>query len=108
MTLEQIIQLGAATVLCTVVIAEQRTMRQTLVELRIMWAAFFERDRIRRDRAKRDSSEQPSQPKQAQRPPRQDDWEGETTDIHELIRLEREKSRRGERAPRKGTHHDEP
>lgn len=96
-----------------------------LFEMRITQAAQLERDRIRDERRKRDSMQVPLRSQLSLRgpipptptpspPPRGALDDGETTDMKELIEIEREKaigapkrSPRSERAPRSGTHHDQ-
>lgn len=117
---------GGLGLVAILIILEQRSMREALTDMRIMWAAWFTQQHTReRRRRRRDSSDQPPSLPQPQRltpmrgvpvppplpsPSSSDEWsEDETTDIHELMRRERErvsKRGRGERVPRPGTHHD--
>jgi hypothetical protein len=105
--------LGIGALVAGILILEMRLLRR---KLDIVLPALFERNR-RRDsrRRKRESMHphvirrSPSQPVVA------DEWpEEESTDLHELMELERVQARarrdtdrrRGERPPRPGTHHD--
>jgi hypothetical protein len=109
--------LGIGALVAAILVIEMRLLRR---ELKIAIAAIMERSRIRDARRRRRESLQPqntrrtpSQPMAAVPEP----WEdSDTTDLHELMELERqhERARRntdrqrrhGERPPRPGTHHD--
>ena len=107
--------LGIGALVAAILIIEMRLLRR---ELKIAIAAIIERSRIRDNRRRRRESLQP----QTRRSPSQpsavpEPWEDtDTTDLHELMELERQherarrdtdrQRRRGERPPRPGTHHD--
>jgi hypothetical protein len=82
------------------------SFRAELFEMRITFAAFLERERIRDSRRRRDSE----QPRQHLRTVPVGEFDhDETTDIVKLIEKQREAATatvRGVRPPRKGTHHD--
>lgn len=102
----------AAGALAGLLLVEMRLLRR---ELKLVIAAGIERSR-RRNR--RDSDEQ--QPQRRDRDGVVEAWGDEdTTDMHELIELERKRERvrrqterqrlfRGDRPPRPGTHSDKP
>jgi hypothetical protein len=92
----------------------QRAVADEMFEMRVMRSAQIERDRRRDNRRKREASSPPL-PSIRARPtpvpqPRSTDFETEeTTDMHELIELQRSSlspSRSSIRPPRPGTHHD--
>jgi hypothetical protein len=93
----------------------QRAVADEMFEMRVMRSAQIERDRRRDNRRKREASNPPPLPSIRARPtpvpqPRSADFETEeTTDMHELIELQRSSlspSRSSIRPPRPGTHHD--
>jgi hypothetical protein len=95
----------------------QRAVADEMFEMRVMRSAQIERDRRRDNRRKREASVPPPIPSvTGRRTPqavpivRATDFETEeTTDMHELIELQRSSlspSRSSIRPPRPGTHHD--
>jgi hypothetical protein len=92
----------------------QKAVVDELFEMRVMRAAEIEQSRRRDARRKREDSTPPLPSITGRRTPqavpvvRDFDVE-ETTDMHELIELQRQSlstTRSGIRAPRPGTHHD--
>lgn len=84
-----------------------KDLKTELFEMRITLAALLERERIRDDRRKRESMQPPIRGMPAPAAAAES-WDGQTTDIKELIEKQRAAAKpRGERSPRKGTHHDE-
>lgn len=86
-----------------------------LFEVRITFAAMLERDRIRDVRRRRESSAPPMQSARPRTAPfgvpvakvPVGEFEDESTDIKQLIEIQREAAEsRGRRGPRPGTHHD--
>jgi hypothetical protein len=99
--------LGIVAVFAAGLFGEMRLLRR---ELKIFLAALMERSRRRDSRARRESSAPPIR-RRAEAVP--ESFDDEDTDIHVLMEIERASQRarratqrRGERAPRPGTHHD--
>lgn len=84
---------------------DRRDRRREQHEMQLHIWASAERSRRRElKRARRESSG----PKLVAPPAAPEPLDDEITDMHELVELERDHQRRrpGERAPRRGTHHD--
>jgi hypothetical protein len=104
----QSIALGG--IVAALLIVEMRLLRR---ELKIAIAALIERSRRRDNRQRRRESVQPVTRRTPSQPVHEEWPDDESTDLHELMELERanartrrDTQRRGERPPRPGTHHD--
>lgn len=104
------IQAGGVVAFATAVLVELRGIRPTLTGIKEVLAALLERERIRNDR-RRDSSGPHNRPTvQTPKPPVWSD--GETTDLHQLIEMQRRGKphtpAHGVRQSRPGSHADRP
>lgn len=87
-------------------------LRSEMFEMRITIAAILERERIRDARRRRESDQPITRSRHHQERPNlhaiPEEVDSETTDLVKLIEIQREAASRprGDRPPRKGTHHD--
>lgn len=118
MTESDVIQTGGVVAFASVVLLLLRRLeplltglKSELTEMRITFAAWLERERIRDERRKRETS-QPPVTKHSKMPsldvPRDEFDREESTDIKVIAERIREEQKRprGVRAPTRGEHHD--
>lgn len=95
------IQAGGVVAFATAVMVELRAIRPTLTSIKEVLSALLERERIRGERRREPSA-----------PHKRPEWsDGETTDLHTLVEMQRRGPRpktpaMGVRNPRPGSHHD--